>query len=106
MDGELQVSDSFFSRVGYASRCLAALVFGGLIPLAAAIAAAATRSGASDASAGGTLMAVLVVAAVTAVVTAGAIGLRALERGWLPFVAYLGAVALGVELIAFAAGAR
>jgi predicted membrane protein len=103
MDGELQVSDNFFARVGYASRCLTALLFGGLIPLAAALAAAAARSGAASTPGLGALTAILVLAAVAAVVFAGAVGLRALERSWAAFAAYLASVGFCVQLIALAA---
>ena len=105
MDGELQVSESLFSRVGYASRCLTALLFGGLIPLAAAIAAAAARSGAATSPGHGTVTGILVVATVAAVLFAGAVGLRALERGWAAFAAYLVIVTFCVQLIALAARA-
>ncbi len=103
MDGELQISNSLFSRVGYATRSLTALLFGGLIPLAAALAAAAARSGAASTPGHGALAAVLVLAAVGAVVFAGAVGLRALERSWAAFAAYLAAVGFCVQLIVFAA---
>ena len=105
MDGELQVQQSLLSRVGYASRCLTALLFGGLIPLAAALAAAAARSGAASNPGHGALTGILVLAAVAAVLFAGAVGLRALERGWTAFAAYLAAVAFCVQLIAVAARA-
>ena len=103
MDGELQVSNNLFSRVGYASRCVTALLFGGLIPLAAALAAAAARGGATSSSAGGALAALLMAGAVAAVLFAGAVGLRALEHSWTAFAAYVAAVALGIQFIALAA---
>lgn len=105
MDGDVQFPTSLVSRVGFASRCVTALAFGGAIPIAAALLAAAVIGGGKTAGTDAALAYALAITVAVAVVAAGAMGLRALERGWVPFLAHLGAVALAARVIALVAAA-
>jgi len=92
------------ARIGFASRCVTAVAFGGTVPVAAALAAAAVVGRAHELAPSAGLPAVLLaVVAVAAVVRAGAVGLRALERGWIPFLAFLGGLALAAQAVSTAA---
>lgn len=104
MDGHMQFHHSVLARLSFASRCLTALVFGGTIPLAAALAAATVMGSETVSASTGTVgRTVLAAALVGSVVFAGRIGLRALEQGWGAFLGYVVVVASVAALIRLAA---
>lgn len=86
------------AQVSLGARYLTALVFGGAIPIVAFVVAAALAGAGNDPRLAPVRLGCAGLAA-GAVVWAGAIGLRMLDRGWPPFLRYGLAVA-GVVLAA------
>lgn len=92
------------SSISFGIRCAVAIVFGGAIPILAVVSAAAILRG-GDVGGPAPLQVALValsVLAVAAVIKVGAVGLHRLEKGWMPFLSYLGGVALIVQCVGVA----
>ena len=87
-------------RLSFGLRCATALVFGGAIPLAVLLAGAAIfdATGSSTWGLASSVAVCLSVVSAAVIVEVGRAGLRALERGWRPFLPYpvMVTVALGM----------